>query len=115
MQRARTIVADYRIILDPDQRLGYIGSAVEMPTVFADGRTPDACVQMTRDALALAVATMLEMGKRPPTSPSQRTQQVNIRLTADEKTALEESALRMGFRGLSDFIRAAAIDRAARN
>jgi len=84
-----------------------------MPTVFADGQTPDACVRAVREALTVAVATMLENGKRPPTSANRRSVQVNIRLTPDEKLALEEAASRMGFKGLSDFIRHAALNRPA--
>lgn len=82
-----------------------------MPTVFADGQTPDACVKAVREALTVAVATMLEDGKRPPTSPTKRSVQVNIRLTPDEKLALEETATRLGFKGLSDYIRHAALTR----
>ncbi len=111
LRRARAIVGDYRIILEPDEKLGYIGSSIELPTVFADGKSPDACVKATREALAVAVATMLETGKRPPVSRSQRTQQVNVRLTPDERLALEEAAGGLGFKGVSDFVRAAALDR----
>ena len=107
--RARSIVADYRIILEPDEKLGYVGSAIEMPTVFANGGTPDACVKAVREALAVAVATMLELGKRPPVGRGQRTQQVNVRLSPDEKLALEAAAAQMGFKGLSDYVRAAAL------
>jgi len=102
-------VADYRIILEPDEKLGYVGSAIEMPTVFANGGTPDACVKAVREALAVAVATMLELGKRPPVGRGQRTQQVNVRLSPDEKLALEAAAAQMGFKGLSDYVRAAAL------
>jgi uncharacterized protein (DUF1778 family) len=34
---------------------------------------------------------------------------VNLRLSAEEKLRLETAAQRKGFRGLSDFIRAAAL------
>ena len=57
---------------------------------------------------------MLEEGERPP-SPSRagtRTTQVNVRLTAEEKVLLEATARRKGYSGLSDFIRAAAIESA---
>jgi len=111
LARARSIVADYRIILEPDARLGYLASAIEMPMVLADGRTPDLCVKAIREALTVAAATMLEMGKRPPVARGQRTQQVNVRLSPDEKLALEEAAAQMGFTGLSDYVRAAALHR----
>jgi uncharacterized protein (DUF1778 family) len=39
-----------------------------------------------------------------------RTAQVNVRLTAEEKALLESTAKRKCYSGLSDFIRAAAIE-----
>ena len=41
-----------------------------------------------------------------------RTQQVNVRLAADEKALLESTARRKGYSGMSDFLRAAALDAA---
>lgn len=111
LSHARSIVSDYRLVLEPDEELGFIGSAIEMPTVFADANTPDACVKATRQALTVAVATLLELGKRPPSGRHQRSQQVNIRLTPDERLALEEAATQLGFKGISDFVRAAALGR----
>lgn len=109
--KASDVVAEYRLILEPDERLGYIGSSIEIPTVFADGPTPDTCVTATRTALTVAVATMLERGARAPAARARRSVQVNIRLTPDEKLALDENAARLGYKGISDFIRNAALER----
>lgn len=111
LRRARKIASQYRLVLEPDDKLGYIGSAVELPTGFADGATPDACVAATRKALTAVVATMIEAGQAPPApvSSGKREAQVNIRLDAQEKLLLQEAARRAGARGLSDFIRALAI------
>ena len=83
-----------------------------MPTVFGDGATVEACVEDTREALIGGVAYLLEQDKRPPipATTGRRTEQVNVRLTAEEKLLLEASAKRKGFSGLSDFIRAAAVE-----
>ena len=53
-------------------------------------------------------AAMLERGEAPPPPASQggRTAQVNVRLTAEEKLALEAAASREGFTGVSEFVRA---------
>ncbi|NOT00380.1 MAG: type II toxin-antitoxin system HicB family antitoxin [Phycisphaerales bacterium] len=115
LERARAIVARYRIVLEPNDELGYIGSAVEMPNAYADGKTPEQCVAATREALTAAVATMIEMGKRPPVDRGQRSMQVNIRLTAHEKLILEDAAARRGFRGISDFLRTAALEKSESN
>jgi predicted RNase H-like HicB family nuclease len=114
MARATEIASGYKIILESDEDVGFVGHALELPTVFGDGPTPTECVASVREALAVAVATMLEMGERPPLASSQakRQTQVNIRLTDEEKLLLEDAARRQGFRGLSDYIRSAALGRA---
>jgi len=108
---ATSIIGGYRLVLEKDAKLGYIGSAIELPTVFADGKTPDDCVRAIREALTVAVAAMLERGMRPPRGRGKRSLQINVRLTPDEKLALEEAATRLGFQGVSEFVRAAALDR----
>ena len=113
LKRAKSLADQYRIILEPDDQLGYIGTAVELPTGFADGRTPDECVKATREALKVAVATMLEAGQNPPQPAlaGKRDAQVNVRLASFEKLLLQDAARRHGYKGLSDFLRAAALER----
>ncbi len=113
MRKAKKIVADYRIMLERNEKLGFIGSAVELPTVFADARTPEQCYKATEEALMVAVATMIECGQRPPqpASAGLRTEQVNVRLTAEEKLLFANAAMNLGFKGVSDFIRNSALDR----
>lgn len=110
--RARNTVLRYRLILEPSEEVGFVGTALELPGAFADGRTADECVSATREAVATAVATMLEAGQEPPRpASSRRTEQINIRLSAEEKALLEDLARTRGFRGISDFMRAAALER----
>ena len=110
LQRAREIAASYQIIIHFEDG-EYYGRGLEMPHVMNDGRTPDACVGATREALAVAVAYLLETGETPPSASSEnkRTEQINIRLTAEEKLLLEEAARNKGFRGISDFVRNASL------
>ena len=113
LQRAKTLVDQYQMILRFEAGEWY-GRGLELPDVYGDGPTPAECIKHTGEALVGAVAYMLETGQRPP-SPARegrRTEQVNVRLTADEKLLLETTARRKGFQGLSDFIRNAAIDAA---
>jgi len=112
VRKARKIVADYRIILERNERLGFIGSSVELPTVFADAKTPEKCYRTAEDALMVAVATMIECGQRPPqpASAGRRTEQVNVRLTAEEKLLFANAAMNLGFKGISDFIRNTALN-----
>jgi predicted RNase H-like HicB family nuclease len=89
----------------------WYGHGLEMPTVFGDGRTVQAAVADTREALVTAVAYLLEKG-RPPPAPAReghRSVQVNVRLTPEEKAVLDSRAKAKGFRGLSDFIRTSVL------
>ncbi len=109
LKKARRIAAGYRYILRPSETLGYVGRTLELPLVVADGSTPNVCLRATQFAVETAVATMLERGDTPPESAGRRTEQINIRLTSEEKVILEEASQRKGFRGLSDFVRAVAL------
>jgi len=112
VRKASKIVADYRIMLERNERLGFVGSSVELPTVFADAKTPEKCYRATEDALMVAVATMIECGQRPPqpASAGRRTEQVNVRLTSEEKLLFANAATNLGFKGISDFIRSTALN-----
>ena len=72
LKQARQIAGRYRIVLEPSEELGFIGRALELPTGFAHGATPDECVEATRKGVTAAVATMLEAGRRPPAPASRR-------------------------------------------
>ena len=115
-RRARELADAYRLILEPDGRGGFVGRALEFPTVFDRGTSADECVRNTRLALSVAAATMLEMGERPPAPSAHgvRQTQVNIRLSAEEKLLLEESARQAGFRGISEYIRSTVVAGATR-
>ncbi len=114
LEKARAIARDYKLTIEKSERLGYLGSSVELPTVFADGDTPEKCYQATQEALSVAVATMLEAGQTPPQPAAfmKRTTQVNVRLTHEEKALIASAAAQSGFQGLADFIRSTVLDRA---
>jgi predicted RNase H-like HicB family nuclease len=113
LSRARDIVSRYRTIFWEEDGEFY-GRGLEVPTAMSDGKTPQDCIANTREALVTAVAVMLEDGQTPPAPASEevRNQQINVRLTVEEKIALETAAQRQGFRGISDFIRSAALSAA---
>lgn len=110
LRRARAIAESYQIILQSEDGT-YFGRGLELPYVMNEGATPDACVCATRESLSTTVATILERGESPPTpaSTAKRTEQVNVRLTVEEKVLLEEAARTRGFRGLGDFVRSASL------
>ncbi len=110
LRRARKIADSYQIILQFEDGK-YYGRTFEIPNAMNDGKTPDECVEATRDILTTLIAYMLEIGEIPPpsASDSKRTEQINIRLTAEEKLVLEGAARNKGFRGISDFVRTASL------
>jgi len=109
LDAARRLVGHYQVILVQDGDT-WIGRGLELPNVFGDGSSPDTCIADTREAMTAAVATMLEVGQRPPAPANdKRTEQVNVRLTAEEKLVIERTAKANGFRGIGDFIRTRAL------
>jgi predicted RNase H-like HicB family nuclease len=107
---AKKIAGNYEVIVSFENGEWY-GRGLEMPNVFGDGKTPDECVKNTQDGLISAVAHLLERGEvvPAPASEHKRTEQVNIRLTVEEKAILGATAKSKGFQGLADFIRAKAL------
>ena len=110
LTRARAIAGRYKIMIEVEDGHWY-GHGLEMRTVFGDGRTVQAAVGDTREALVTAVAHLIEKGQTPPEPAREghRSVQVNVRLTPEEKAVLESKAKARGFRGLSDFIRTAVL------
>lgn len=108
---AERIAAEYQVALRFDKEAGWCGRCVELPLVVGFGRDPNACVRETRELVATTVAVMLENKEKlpPPVSEEVRSEQINVRLTPSERYRLEDSARRGGFRGVSDYVRAAAL------
>lgn len=110
LARARKIAGGYRIIIRHEDG-EYYGQALELAGAMNDGKTPAECIEKTIDIVTTTVATLLERGEIPPlpASDERRDEQVNIRLSKLEKVMLEEAAHSRGYRGLSDFMRAATL------
>ena len=110
MARARKIAEQYQIILKFEDGYWY-GHGLELPTVFGDGKTPQAAVTDTRKALVTTVAYLLEKGDTPPLPAQEgnRSAQINVRVTPEEKAILECQSRAKGFKGLSDYMRTAAL------
>jgi len=108
---AKKVAEKYEVIVVHKGGEWY-GRGLEMPNVFGDGKTPDECLENTREALIATVAHLLERGEviPAPASEGKRTEQVNIRLTSEEKAILGASARAKGFHSLADFFRAKALN-----
>lgn len=110
LRQAAAIADKYQLVIWKEDGY-YYGHGVELPTSFGDGKTVAACAADTREAFVATVATLLENGEEPPPPAIDeiRTEQVNVRLTACEKLQLEAAAKQNGFRGVSDYVRSAAL------
>ena len=111
LAKAKKIAETYSMTLQPHPGLGFVGASIELPMVFADGKTVEQCYSNTREAITVAIATMIEYGQSPPSPASEKNRnlQMNIRLTAEEKTKLTRASRNLGFKGVSDFVRYAAL------
>ncbi|MBX3405355.1 MAG: type II toxin-antitoxin system HicB family antitoxin [Phycisphaeraceae bacterium] len=114
LRRARSLAARYRLVIERDEDGGYIGRALELPTAMGDGANIAECGKAVVESLTAAVATMIEAGEHPPlpAATGRRQRQLNIRLTDEENLLLEEAARKQGFRGVSDYVRFAALKNA---
>jgi predicted RNase H-like HicB family nuclease len=107
LKRAKELAAKYRIVLEPDEDAGYLASALELPNVLADGPNPNAAVTAARDALAAAIAYLIESGQTPPLPAAEqiRDRQINIRLTETEQRLLKEAAKAHNCSDMSEYVR----------
>lgn len=107
LSRARKLAEKYRIVLEPHEQVGFIGSSLELPNVYADAKTADECVAAVREALTGAVAYLIESHQVPPAPAAEqiRNRQMNVRLTEAEQLRLKEAARAGGFSDTSEYIR----------
>jgi predicted RNase H-like HicB family nuclease len=110
LAKAKEIVANYEIVIAFEDGV-WFGHGLELPGARGDGKTPQAAVADTREAMTGVVAYMLEQGQRPPepAREGKRSVQINVRVTPEEKAVLESRSRAKGFRGLSDFIRTSVL------
>ena len=87
------------------------GRCVELPMCLGDGETPEAAIECTKQGIVASLSTDLARGIPAPLPAREgvRSEQVNVRLSADERQAIEANAMRAGFKGLADYIRAVAL------
>ena len=107
---AKQFVDAYDIVMRREEG-EWVGHALEYPEAIGVGKTVQQCMAETRKSLLAGVASMLEDGDAPPVPARQnvRSEQVNLRLTPEEKAVLESRSRSKGFRGIADYVRAAAL------
>ena len=107
---AERLIDAYDIVMRREEG-EWVGHALEYPEAIGVGKTVQRCMEETRKSLLAGVASMLEDGQAPPVPARQnvRSEQVNLRLTPEEKAVLEPRSRTKGFRGIADYVRAAAL------
>jgi predicted RNase H-like HicB family nuclease len=110
VRKAEELAERYKLSLWMEDGRWY-GRCVELPNCLGGGDTADACVRSVRQAIVAGLAADLADGLPAP-APSRggaRTEQVNVRLSADEAAIIAANAERFGFKGMADYIRSVAL------
>ena len=112
LAEAKRLVDEYDIVMRREEG-EWVGHALEYPEAVGVGKTVEECMTETRKALLVGVASMLEDGDTPPIPARQnvRSEQVNLRLTPEEKALLESRSRTKGFRGIADYVRASVLEK----
>lgn len=110
MAEGRKLAQRYQIVIWNEDGQ-FFGRGLELPYTFEDAPTAEECITKLREAMAETVELMLEMGQQPPVPllEADRTAQVNIRVTPQEKSILEHAAKAHGFNGVSEYVRSRAL------
>lgn len=112
LKQARQAVENYKVIIEQEDG-DWVAHGLELPLCVGTGDTVEAAVAEARELMVTVVARMIEQGNPPPHAAKEgkRTEQVNIRLSSEEKLTLEAAAQASGFKGLGDFMRAASLEK----
>jgi predicted RNase H-like HicB family nuclease len=110
VDQARAIAAQYQLVIWFEEG-EYYGRGVELPYAFGEGSTVEECAASTREAFVTAVAGFLQEGQTPPAPAHEgkRDQQLNIRVSSQERLLLETKARQWGATGISEYVRAVAL------
>jgi predicted RNase H-like HicB family nuclease len=111
LRQARHVVDRYAFVvrLESDED-GHAARPVELPSVVGFGETAEEAVREAKALALTTVAYLLEQGQPvpPPGAESMRTEQVNFRVSVEEKIRMEAAAQRQGM-SLVEFVRSSAL------
>lgn len=113
LARAREWADEYRVVLHQTADGRVTGRGLELPGVIVTRATADACLEACRRAMAVAVAVLLREGGRPPSPMVEQKleEQINFRVTREDRLRIEGASHAAGFRGVSEFVRNAVLER----
>ncbi|MFN0130919.1 MAG: type II toxin-antitoxin system HicB family antitoxin [Phycisphaerales bacterium] len=112
LERAALWVDGYRFVTERTDDGTFMAHSIELPAVVAMGDSPEAALHAAIEAQRLAVALMLHDRVHPPlpTGSGKRDQQVNVRMSAQERLLMDAAAKASGFSTIADYLRTAAIE-----
>ncbi|MDX2148216.1 MAG: DUF1778 domain-containing protein [Planctomycetota bacterium] len=90
----------------------FIGFTRELPGVTGLGKSFEQCRDATMEAQVATVAALLRKGLAVPEAGENKSEQLNLRLTREDKDVLQLAAGKGGYRSVSEFVRKAALEAA---
>ncbi len=111
--RASTWAKRYRIVLHQLEDGNFVARGLELPGAIVTRVTADQAVSACRHTMTVAVAVLLREGGRPPVPAVEQKldEQVNFRVTREDRLRIEDAAHTAGYRGVSEYVRNAVLSR----
>ncbi len=108
--KAAKLAKEYKYTVWPEDGEWW-SRCVELPHCMGDGKDVESAIEAARETVAAGLAADLAAGMPAPHPAREgvRSEQVNIRLSADERATIEANAQRAGFKGMADYIRIMAL------
>ncbi len=107
---ARKLAREYKYTVWPEDGECW-SRCVELPHCLGDGKDVESAIEAARETVVAGLAADLAAGMPAPHPAREgvRSEQVNVRLSADERATIEANAQRAGFKGMADYIRIMAL------
>jgi predicted RNase H-like HicB family nuclease len=100
----------YTYIICPDDDDGFLGHAIELPAVFGEGSTIEACAAATEASVRAALHDMADRGEALPDAGADAADgRIELLLSQAEVDAFRAAAARLQIGNVTDFVRSAAM------
>jgi len=113
-QKAVELARSYHIVVRESATGGFIANCAELPVSIHRDQAEDA-LKAARHAAEVGIATILEDGEEPPAPIEfhRRTEQVNVRMSVEDKRLIQKACEAKGISSLSEFFRRSTVNAAA--
>ena len=115
LSKARGFALRYRIILTPTDDGSFIANAMELPGIIIQEATLTKVVEELHNVLIEVIVRLLREGNAPPQpTAGRRLEQVNVKLSLEERSLMESAARARGNRGVADYLRQLGLEHISR-